>query len=633
MIRLLKIIAVLAAFAVLTVSCNRPTDFIESSSEITSGEVSQSSAAEGSEQVSEPDGSADSDGSFEPGSSQPSQASSAGRSSSGGTSSGSTSGNSSDSKLYIVKNKTSNATIVIAKDALPKVMNAASDLQTHIRKMTGAIVKIGYDDRDRTEGNYILVGQSKVTDSLGIDQPKGYPENETVVLKRIGNYLVLTGNDEADFMGTQYAVNMFLETQGCGWFGPEELWQVAPEKNDIVVDKLDVRHTANFITRQSNVWYNTRPFSHRWYQGGVPAMVGHGLPQIVSPAAYFDTHPEWFSEINGVRTHSATWWQYCYSNEEFAKEVARKVILYFDQNPTKQQYSLAANDGWEDDWCECSVCETFPSDTDLMITFANRVATEVVKKYPTKRFTILSYHSMYYAPKTNVKAHPNVEVMFCRETNMTQPIDIGFDVGSSYFPETHNVYPESWKVNYERYINRAGLKNVAIWEWYCLAVERAVWKDIPWVQGNVAIRNQQYWKSQGAQYIYYDHGPLSVYRETVDSYPLRWPLWYVAAKGMWDGSLTGDQILQDACDKLYGKGADIMFEYYHTLAEISENCTARSIAWIPPQPSEMYKSSDKKKIDEIITRAKAMLTQVTEDQKARMLSQIGYWENARTLIY
>jgi len=176
------------------------------------------------------------------------------------------------------------------------------------------------------------------------------------------------------------------------------------------------------------------------------------------------------------------------------------------------------------------------------------------------------------------------------------------------------------------------LGQVSIWEWYCLAVERAVWQDIPWVQGNVAIRNQKYWKSEGAKYIYYDHGPLSVYRETVDSYPLRWPLWYVAAKGMWDGSKTGDQILQDACEKLFGAGADVMFEYYHTLADISEKCTARSIAWIPPQPSEMYKPADKQKIDGIITRAKAMLSKVTADQKARMQSQIGYWENARTLI-
>ncbi len=627
MIKIIRIAAVISVVALLGVSCNNPTGITGSASGSVSEELSGSEV------------SSDSSISYESGSSQDSQTSQTSQTSSGaetsseGSSSGSISGPDEDGKLYIIKNKVANATIVISKDAMPKVMNAASDLQDHIRKMTGAIVKIGYDDRDRTEGNYILVGQSKVTDSLGIEQPKGYPENETVILKRIKNYLVLTGNDEADFIGTQYAVNMFLETQGCGWFGPDELWQVIPEKKDIVVDKLDVRHTANFITRQSNVWYQTRPFSHRWYQGGVPAMVGHALPQIVSREFYFESHPEWFSEINGVRDpYSATWWQYCYSNEEFAKEVAQKIILYFNSNPTKQQYSIAANDGWEDDWCECSVCDTFPSDTDLMLTFANRVAAEVVKKHPEKRLTILSYHSMYYAPKTNVKAHPNVEVMFCRETNMTQPIDIGFDVGSSFFPETHNVYPESWKANYESYISLSGLKNIAIWEWYCLAVERSIWKDIPWVQGNVAIRNQTYWKSKGAKYIYYDHGPLSVYRETVDSYPLRWPLWYVAAKGMWDGSLTGDQILKDACDKLFGAGSDVMFEYYHTLAEISENCTARSIAWIPPQPYEMYKSSDKKKIDGIITKAKAMLPNVTADQKARMENQIGYWENARTLI-
>ncbi len=76
------------------------------------------------------------------------------------------------------------------------------------------------------------------------------------------------------------------------------------------------------------------------------------------------------------------------------------------------------------------------------------------------------------------------------------------------------------------------------------------------MQGRVAIQNQQYWKSIGADYIYYDQGPLPGYYETQDDYDLRWPLWYVASKGMWDASLTSEQILKDACRKLYGSAAD-----------------------------------------------------------------------------
>lgn len=540
----------------------------------------------------------------------------------------------SNQTLYFVKNGVSNSTIIISKTAPEKVLNAAADLQSYISKMTGAIVKIGYDDYERPDGTYILVGQSKYTDKLGIVQPKGYPENEKVILKRIGSYLVLTGNDDMSFMGSQFAVNMFLEQQGCGWFGPDELlWQVVPNKKDITVDKLDIVHTPQFISRQTNVYNNYKSFSYRWYMGGVQSMIGHGLPQLISRENYFDSHPEWFSLINGVRDpFTPTWWQYCYSNQALANEVAKKVIQYFDNNPAAVQYSLAANDGWDEDWCECSVCASFPSDTDVMLTFANRVAKEVAKKYPKKRLSILSYHSMYFAPKSNVKAEPNVEVMFCRETNMTQPIDIGFNVGSGYFPETHNTYSVPWKQNFTDYISKAGLKNISIWEWYCLAVERPIWKDIPWVQGNVAIRNQKYWKSKGVSYVFYDHGPLPVYRETQTSFALRWPLWYVAAKGMWDSSKTGDQILQEACDKLFGEGSDIMFKYYHTLAEISESCTARSIAWVPPLPSEMYTPANKAKIDAIIKEAKTYLSRVSDKERSRMENQIEYWENARNLF-
>ena len=104
------------------------------------------------------------------------------------------------------------------------------------------------------------------------------------------------------------------------------------------------------------------------------------------------------------------------------------------------------------------------------------------------------------------------------------------------------------------------------------------------MQGNVAIEDQNYWKKNGAQYVFYDQGPLAAYRETEASLPLRWPLWYVAAKGMWEPNMTGDQILQDACNKLYGKGADAMLAYYKALAEASKQCTAKSYAWVPPSP-------------------------------------------------
>ena len=501
----------------------------------------------------------------------------------------------------IVKDGAATSTIVISTNAGDDVRAAAEDLQACIRKMTGATVPIGFDSVDRTNGNFILVGPSKYTDQLGIRQPTGFPDNEQVILKRSGNYLVLMGNDDQSFVGTQNAVTMFLEMQGCGWFGPDELWQVYPS-------------TQN-----------------RWYLNGPESLTGHYLPTIIPKDTYFRTHPEWFSEIDGVRTVSATWWQYCYSNQEFAQEVAKKIIQTFDDHPNWVSVPVTPNDGWNDDWCECSECSKFASYTDVVLEFANRVAREVGKKYPDKKISILSYHATWFAP-TAVKAEPNVEVMFCRETSMTSPIENGLYMGDTRDPITHNIYKTSWKDNFRSFIQKGSVKNVSIWEWYCVSASKEVWKDIPWVQGDVAIRNQNYWKSNGAQYIFYDHGPEPDYNEYNSSFPLRWPLWYVAAKGMWDASLTGDQILMDACSKLFGNAASEMYGYYKALADASESCTAYSMTWVPPEPSQMYTATHIRKIDAAIAKAKAKLNSVSADEKKRMQNQISYWENAKKLF-
>lgn len=71
----------------------------------------------------------------------------------------------------------------------------------------------------------------------------------------------------------------------------------------------------------------------------------------------------------------------------------------------------------------------------MVLEFANRVARQVAKKYPNKTISILSYHATWFAPKT-VKAEPNVEVMFCRETSMTSPIEDGLYMGDTRDPIT-----------------------------------------------------------------------------------------------------------------------------------------------------------------------------------------------------
>ena len=114
------------------------------------------------------------------------------------------------------------------------------------------------------------------------------------------------------------------------------------------------------------------------------------------------------------------------------------------------------------------------------------------------------------------------------------------------------------------------------------------------------------------------------------SFPLRWPLWYVANKGCWDQNSSGDQLLKDACDKLYGKGSDAMLAYYQALANASKACSADSHAWAAPNPASVYTPEQVKKIDAAIANAKSMLSKVSELERQRMQNQIDLWEKAKT---
>ncbi len=533
--------------------------------------------------------------------------------------------------FLIVENGTAKAVIVIPEEPSDKVRAAAEDLQAYLEKITGARLAIENDAADLSGKNGILVGPTKQTAAMGIEQPAGYPNKERVILKRDKNYVALLGNDDMRYEGTADAVTMFLENLGCGWYGPQELWQVVPEYPTLAVGELDIEHTPQFRARFTQVYAQNPEVGCRWYLGGDKTSTGHGIQSLIPVDDYLESHPEWFALVDGKRDPLSHYgWQYDYSNLELVSEVAEKVIQKLDAEPRLTNYSIAANDGFEEGWCECEGCAVLGNPTDQILTFANRVAEIVSEKYPDKTISILSYHNSFFPPE-KVKAHPNVEVMFCREASMTTPLDLDKAVlGKNDL--THNTYTQSWLGNFQEYIRNASLQHISIWEWYCVSAWDASWEYLPWVQGNVATRNQALWKRNGVEYVFYDQGPWSGYHETEESYPLRWPLWYVAAKGMWDGSLTGEQILYDSCRKLYGSAAEEMYDYYKALADTSEFCEAESICEIPCKPSEMYTVERVEIINAAIEAAKTKYDSVTEQQRQRMENQFEIWNKALFVI-
>ena len=534
------------------------------------------------------------------------------------------------------------AKIVLSADATTKEKAAADDLIDYLNRMTGANFTqadiVNDSDTLPTDQFYICVGNTKYGTMLGVKKPTGYPENEKLIVKRIQNFLILVGNDDAVFTGTQFAVTRFLEEMGCGWFGNGNLWTVVPEKATLSFKKLDIVETPKFTSRSNRLLTtgSTKDLAKRWYMGGVEVLAGQHFMMAWIGNSHQTAHPEWYAKnANGSQMYplgnQSAWpdgyWQFCYSNTGLHEFVAKRVAEYFDIHPNCMVFTITPNDGFKFGTCKCAGCKAFANDTDLIINFANQVAKLTKKTYPDRQVSFLTYHTTLPAPTTFRTVEDNVEIMFCTETSMTKPTsEVGY-IGMSYAKQDI-----PWKTNFQNYIARTNVQHMAIWKWLCIAAENASWQNMPWVQGNVAIEDQNFWKENGVTYVFYDQGPLNGYREYENSIPLRWPLWYVANKGCWDQDATGEELLRDACKKLYGKGADAMLQYYLALADASESATADSHAWWAPAPDKIYTATHVKNIDAKINAAKALLDDVSDVEKRRMENQIKLWEKAKTYL-
>ncbi len=516
--------------------------------------------------------------------------------------------------LVIATEGVANAAIVYPKDH-SKATAAAMDLAGYLQKITGAEFALINDSETLPEGNLILVGPTAKTVELGVGPYTGYPEAEKLSVIRKENCLILCGNDDNTYNGTQNAVTFFLEEAGCGWYGDDALWQIVPEMPTMAVKAVDMTVEPAISGRSLSDIGGA--MTNRWYLGGDSFTAGHGLWRWGSTGDYA-THPEWFALVDGSRDPSRfEYWQFCYTNEEFAQVVGNGVIEQFDKSPNCVSYSIASNDGWYEGWCECDVCTATGNQSDQMLLFANRVAQIVAQKYPEKRISFLAYHTTFLPPENNVAAHPNVEVRFCLETSPIDDLMADRQIHDGYNWINQLTYTQSWLDNVTEWIEKASLQNTSIWAWFCIDDPMYKWDHAPWVQGNVANRNVDVFEQLGVSSIFIDG--------TSGVNDLRWPLYYPFAKCMYFTDMTGEEILYDACKKLYGEAADEMFLFYRILADSAQECTSSNgINWVPPGLLEVY-GNNYTMIQTAVANARAKLSSLTPEQAQRVENQLLGW--------
>lgn len=513
---------------------------------------------------------------------------------------------------------------IVAEPEDVAAQKAAAELVGAISEMTGCTLPT-----ERFEGGvpiYLGSAAKKAEPELRI------PETEGFVLAVSDKAVFAAGNDSDPFTGTAFAVSAMLEALGFGWFGPEELWQITPKCDTAVLPAANMLSKPHFNSRRNRVLEQQPELGIRWGLGGERSEIEHKYGHFFPPHKCEEAHPEYYALSGGTRaTKHKKWWELCLSNEEVQRKMAEQVCEFFREHPEWLGLSIGQNDGngIRDsidyaNWCECDACKEFaPSFSDAVLRFSNKVASLVYEEFPEHTLMFYGYFGTYPAPTQPCPEpiSPNLQLTLCKECGFTGKIR----TNESCTDAEHPPFAE----NYLRW-QQQGIKHMVIYEWNCPGAANPAWKEAFWVQGEVGLDNLRWFYENGVDFVYFDQGPNDSYERKNNAFPLRWPQWYVMAHGCYNTRLAFDDVLGDACEKLYGNASEQMFNFYKILEKANAHCRYPHFNWGLPLVGEIYDEEYLKAAENALCIAEDV-KELTSAQRDRIVQQRAEWEKTKKM--
>lgn len=454
--------------------------------------------------------------------------------------------------LTLVKNGQPQA-VIVHSGATPtgEVAAAVNDLRQYVKEITGAVLTVTPEAQAKP-GPAIHVGRTKFVEGLNL--PFDKMDRDTVILKRVGDNLVLAGKDD---WGTRAAAHIFLEdVGGMRWFMPGPLGRVIPKSTDLAVETLDRIETPSFISRDMSgigegqgdregygwVTWNRVRARHR---------IGHNIGNIIDPALYGKDHPEYYPLIGGRRAVPPTYksardrnWQPCLSNPDVQRLVVEAARKFFDETPGSEEcFRIAQNDNYG--WCECAACKKANAGggydelghanySPIYFAFANRVAAETEKTHPGRKLGAFSYYCGTILPPPFV-LHRNIVIC----------ADAGDHSMFHFHPEFRKNQEKYWKS----------------WEG-----KAAILQNHNFHYGaGFYIPRLELRSTQDLLRFFHKVGVREYYGEEYPNWGLEGPKTWITAKLLWNVNADLDQLLDDYCAKFFGPAAAPMRKFYDTL--------------------------------------------------------------------
>ncbi len=447
-------------------------------------------------------------------------------------------------KVYpLFENGKSSYAIILGKDASESEHFAASELQDCIQKGSGVAIPIK-SVQEIHNGGRIILGFNEASRESGLTSPPA-PSDESFVYRSVGGDILIYGGSER---GTMYGVFSFLERElGVRWY-TSRVTDI-PQRSAYRFDNL--YHTEKPGVRVRNDFYfdafNPDYAAHnringamggRGQHGGVEGYWGvHTFDVLVPPATYFDSHPEYFSLINGKRTRENT--QLCLTNLDVLRITIENIKEVMRKDPSHLIYDVSQND--HIGYCTCDNCQAISkaegSESGLMIWFVNQVAEAIEKEFPDKFIGTLAYVYTRTPPKT-IRPRKNVVVRLCS-------IECCF---------SHDLHSCAQNASFLKDLEAWGAiaPNMYIWDYVVSYADylspfpnfNVLQSNIKDFQRNHAIGIMEEGNFQS------DGGELAELRA------------YVFAKLFWDPDLNYQELLNDFISGYYGHAGTYVRQYY-----------------------------------------------------------------------
>ena len=351
-------------------------------------------------------------------------------------------------------------------------VEAAVLLQDYLERIQGTTTRISY--RDDSPANAVIIGDHPGNAAVKTLLQTTYPttgadwvtvgrNREAIAVTADGTNVHLLGNCP---QATIWAARAWLEHLGVRWLFPHPQGIFIPTDSVIIDPSLSIMESPSMALRGNcgyggSVGYSASeahrsscvvvgptygPLASDRY---VRLSYGHdGYTHFLNKSVYFAAHPDWYAMVNGVRGGEP--WQVCFTSEPAAQQYAANAIAELQQELLKGtpieriQIGLSPRDAPID--CQCPTCQAILSaggnDTDLVIHFANRVASIVKASYPDARFMVMAYYE-HFAPPAVETPDSNLIIEIARYNtvpNIDHSKPMLDPVNSAEFCATYNDY-------------------------------------------------------------------------------------------------------------------------------------------------------------------------------------------------